>query len=41
MFSHSQVSKPGFRIKRRIMKAWKTMVKRIKEIPSHLVEEIR
>jgi hypothetical protein len=41
MFSHSQVSKPGFRIKSRIMKAWKTMVKRIKEIPPHLVEEIR
>jgi len=23
------------------MKAWKTMVKRIKEVPPHVVEEIR
>ncbi len=40
MVSHSKVSKPGFRIYSRIMKAWKTMVKRIKEVPSHLVKEI-
>jgi hypothetical protein len=41
MFSHSQVSKAGSRIESRIMKAWKTMVKRIKEVSPHLVEEIR
>jgi hypothetical protein len=41
MFSHSQVSKPGSRIYSRIMKGWKTMVKRIKEVPPDLVEEIR
>jgi hypothetical protein len=41
MFSHSQVSKPRFRISGRIMKAWKSMVKSIKEVPPHLVQEIR
>jgi hypothetical protein len=41
MFSHSQVSKPGFRIESRTTKAWKTLVKRVKEVPPHLVEQIR
>jgi hypothetical protein len=41
MFSHSQVSKPGFRIESRTMKAWKTVVNLIKEVSPHLVEEIR
>jgi hypothetical protein len=41
MFSHSQVSKLGFRIYSRTMKAWKTMVKRDKEVSPHLLEEIR
>jgi hypothetical protein len=41
MFSHSQVSKLRFRIKSRTMKAWKTIVKRVKEVSPHVVEEIR
>jgi hypothetical protein len=41
MFSHSQVSKLRFRIESRTMKAWKTMVKTVKEVPPHLLEEIR
>jgi hypothetical protein len=40
MFSHSQVSKLGFRIQNRTMKSWKTMVKRVKEVSPHLEEEI-
>jgi hypothetical protein len=41
MFSHSQVSKLGFRIESRTMKACRTMMKRVKQVPPHLVEEIR
>jgi hypothetical protein len=41
MFSHSQISKAGFRIESRIVKAWKTMVKRIKEVSPCLLEEIK
>jgi hypothetical protein len=44
MFSHSQVSKLRFRTASRrtmVIFAWKTMVKRVKEVSPHLVEEIR
>jgi hypothetical protein len=41
MFSHSQVCKAGFRIESRTLTAWKTMMKRIKEVSPHLVEDIR
>jgi hypothetical protein len=40
MFSHGHVSKLGSRIESRSMKAWKTMVKRVKEVSPHLAEEI-
>jgi hypothetical protein len=40
MFSHSQVSKLGFRSDSRTMKTWKTMVKRVKEVSPHVVKEI-